>query len=169
MRVIQLKKVGIQAFLFGKMDKKDFIIPPFVAFYIYILLGSTFQWPIPGTELNCLQMMSILGIVLCLLGLLLFIYALISFGKNFRVGLDENHPGKLVTSGAFAISRNPIYVSFAFVLLGNFFIIPNWILLLYVVAGIWLLNRQIKREEESLQSIFGAEYKEYCWKVRRFL
>lgn len=169
MRTIQLKKLGIRAFLFGKMDKKDFLIPPFVILYIYILLGSSFQWPVLGTQLYRSQAMSIIGVVFCLLGLLFFGYALISFGKSFRVGLDENHPGELVTSGAFAISRNPIYVSFILVFIGIFFIIPNWILLVYVLAGTCLIYRQIKLEEKSLRSIYGGAYEEYCGKVRRFL
>jgi protein-S-isoprenylcysteine O-methyltransferase Ste14 len=33
-----------------------------------------------------------------------------SFGTSFRVGIDVEHPDKLVTTGIFAVSRNPIYV-----------------------------------------------------------
>lgn len=107
--------------------------------------------------------------VLCIAGILLFVYALISFGKSFRVGLDEDHPGELVTTGAFSISRNPIYAAFGLVLTGVFLIIPNWILLIYVLIGIWLLNRQILLEEKSLKKVYGEKYVEYCRRVRRFL
>jgi hypothetical protein len=41
-----------------------------------------------------------------------FAVTLKSFGDSFRVGIDEKKPDKLVTSGMFAISRNPIYVCF---------------------------------------------------------
>jgi hypothetical protein len=36
--------------------------------------------------------------------------SLVSFGKSFRVGIDIDYPDKLVTSGVFAITRNPICV-----------------------------------------------------------
>jgi protein-S-isoprenylcysteine O-methyltransferase Ste14 len=94
---------------------------------------------------------------------------LISFGKSFRVGIDEEQPGALITTGVFAISRNPIYTAFGLVLLGIFLIYANWILLLYLIAGFWLFNRQVLREEDSLKKIYGDEYIEYCKKVRRYL
>ena len=67
------------------------------------------------------------------------------------MGIDEEKPGELITTGAFALSRNPIYTAFGMVLIGNFLIIPNWIMFLYVIAGFWLFNRQIRLEEESLK------------------
>ena len=60
-----------------------------------------------------------------MLGLIFSFYSLVSFGKSFRVGIDEEHPGSLVTTGAFAISRNPIYTSFGAILIGIFLIFPK--------------------------------------------
>ena len=40
--------------------------------------------------------------------------------RSFRVGIDNEHPDKLVTTGVFAYSRNPIYVGFIALLLGQF-------------------------------------------------
>lgn len=110
-----------------------------------------------------------IGAALCMLGLMLFVWSLISFGESFRVGIDEEKPGKLVTTGAFAISLNPIYTAFGMVLAGIFLILPNFILLLYTFAGFWLFNRQVKLEEASLRKIYGKEYEEYCKKVSRYL
>jgi protein-S-isoprenylcysteine O-methyltransferase Ste14 len=168
-RVVLLNKLGIKAFKFGEMNKKDFIIPPFALLFFYIVTASAFSLPVLGTTLFASELTSWVGVVICLLGLLLFLFSLISFGKSFRVGLDEDHPGPLVTSGAFAISRNPIYTAFGTVLLGIFMIFPNWIILIYLVAGIWLFNRQVRQEEGSLRKIYGGEYEEYCRRVRRYL
>lgn len=168
-RVALMRKLGIDAFRFGKMDKKDFLIPPFALLLFYIVFAGAFGWPAPGAELFKSGIAGWAGAALCAAGLVLFLSALISFGRSFRVGIDEEHPGALVTSGVFAFSRNPIYTAFGCILLGIFLILPNWILLLYLTAGFWLFNRQVLLEEASLKKIYGKEYMEYCKKVRRYL
>jgi protein-S-isoprenylcysteine O-methyltransferase Ste14 len=94
--------------------------------------------------------------------------SLVSFGQSFRIGIDQDHPDKLITTGVFAYSRNPIYVAFAFILLGQFLIFSNWILLVYLAAAIWLFHRQVLREEGYLQKHYGTEYTKYCRRVRRY-
>jgi protein-S-isoprenylcysteine O-methyltransferase Ste14 len=168
-RTFQLKRLGIKAIQFGGKDKKDFLILPFAFLLFYMVFASAFGLPETGGELFNHEFTGWIGVAVCIIGILLFIYALISFGKSFRVGLDEDHPGELVTTGAFSISRNPIYTAFGLVLIGIFLIIPNWIILIYVFAGIWLFNRQIILEEQSLKEIYGEKYAAYCKKVRRFL
>ena len=75
--------------------------------------------------------------------------SLISFGRSFRVGIDVDRPDKLVTTGIFAWSRNPIYVALFLVLAGQFLVFPNWVPLVYLFAGTWLFHRQVLREESS--------------------
>jgi protein-S-isoprenylcysteine O-methyltransferase Ste14 len=108
-------------------------------------------------------------VLFCAAGLLFLLWSLISFGKSFRVGIDTEHPDKLITTGVFAFSRNPIYVAFASILLGQFLIFSNWIVLIYLCAGIWLFHRQVLREEDYLKKHYGKEYLEYCNRVRRYL
>ena len=168
-RAVIMRRKGIKAIRFGEMDKKDFLIPPFALVYFYIILSNTLNLPQFGFKLFDSEILSWLGVTLCVFGLLLFLSALISFGMSFRVGIDEDHPGPLVTSGAFAISRNPIYTAFALVLIGIFLIFQDALLLLYLIVGLWLFNRQVLREEASLKKIYGEEYMKYCKKVRRYL
>ena len=97
------------------------------------------------------------------------LWSLVSFGTSFRVGIDVEHPDRLVTTGAFAHSRNPIYVAFASVLVGEFLIFLNWVLLAYLIAGFWLFNRQVTREESYLATHYGQEFSEYRDRVRRYL
>ncbi|MBZ6488440.1 methyltransferase family protein (plasmid) [Priestia aryabhattai] len=168
-RAKQLGKKGIKAFKFGELDKKDFFIIPFALLFFYLIFSSVFDLPELGTKLFSKEVFSWIGVGLCTMGLVLFSLSIISFGKSFRVGIDEEKPGKLITTGVFAISRNPIYTAFGFVLIGIFLILPNWILLLYVFTGIWLFNRQVQLEEKSLKKIYGEEYEAYCKKVRKYL
>jgi len=168
-RVWLIKKRGIKAVHFGNMDKKDFLIPPFALFYFYIVFAATFNFPAVSTkEFFHSDVISWVGVLFCLAGLGLFLWSLVSFGQSFRVGIDINHPNRLITTGIFAFSRNPIYVALAFILIGQFLIFSNWILLAYIGAAIWLFHRQILREEEYLKKHYGQEYSEYCHQVRRY-
>ena len=154
---------------FGKIDKTDFLIPPFALFYFYLVFTNAFNLPsVSKQEFFHSEILSGVGVFFCLAGLLLLLWSLVSFGRSFRVGIDTEHPDKLITNGVFAFSRNPIYVAFALILLGQFLIFPNWILLVYLGAGIWLFHRQVVREEEYLKQHYGKEYLEYRNRVRRY-
>ena len=98
----------------------------------------------------------------------MLLFSLISFGNSFRVGIDTENPDKLITTGIFSFSRNPIYVAFGFVLFGQFLIFSNWILLIYLGAAVWLFHRQVLREEDFLKAHYGGEFSEYCDRVRRY-
>jgi protein-S-isoprenylcysteine O-methyltransferase Ste14 len=169
-RVIMLRRRGIQAMYFANLDKKDFLIPPFVLFYFYLVFANAFHWPTVSTqEFFQSEILAWIGVLFCLAGLILVGWSLVSFGQSFRVGIDTEHPDKLITTGIFAFSRNPIYTAFALVLLGQFLIFPNWIILLYTFGGIWLFHRQVLREEDYLKEHYGQEYLDYSKRVRRYL
>ncbi len=168
-RATMMKRAGIKAMNFGKIDKTDFIIPPFAFFYFYLVFAAAFSFPTISTQTFFQSdVISWIGVFFCLTGLLLFLLSLISFGNSFRVGIDENNPDKLITTGIFSISRNPIYVAFGFVMLGQFLVFSNWILLIYLGAAIWLFHRQILREEEFLVKHYGQEFVAYCNQVKRY-
>lgn len=169
-RVFMMRRRGVEAMHFGKIDKTDFLIPPFALFYFYTVFAAAFGFPtVSKQEFFHSEGISWIGVFFCLAGLLLLLWSLVSFGQSFRVGIDTEHPDKLITTGIFAFSRNPIYVAFALILLGQFLIFSNWILLVYLVAGTWLFHRQVLREEDYLKKHYGQEYLEYCNRVRRYL
>ena len=169
-RVVLMRRKGIRAMKFGSIDRKDFLVPPFVLFYFYVVFAAAFHFPtVSRQEFFHSGTLSWVGVLLCLVGLFLLFLSLVSFGRSFRVGIDPDEPDKLVTTGIFAVSRNPIYVAFGFVLLGQFLVFSNWILLVYIIAAAWLIDRQVVREEEYLRSHYGRQYSEYCDRVRRYL
>ena len=169
-RVLLMKRQGIKAMKFGNIDKKDFLIPPFALFYFYVIFAKVLPLPaLTRQEFFRSDVSTWIGVAFCTGGLGLLLWSLISFGRSFRVGIDTDRPDRIVTSGIFAVSRNPIYVAFASVLLGQFLIFPNWILLLYMGAATWLFHRQVLREEDYLKKHYGDEYAHYCRRVRRYL
>ncbi len=165
-----MRRQGIEVLNFGKIDKTDFLIPPFALFYFYTVFAAAFGLPLVSTqEFFHSDAIRWVGVFFCVAGLLLLLWSLVSFGQSFRVGIDADHPDKLITTGIFAFARNPIYVAFAVVLVGQFLIFSNWILLIYLGAAVWLFHRQVLREEDYLKKHYGQEYVEYCSRVRRYL
>ena len=155
---------------FGEIDKKDFLIPPFAFFYFYVVFAAAFHFPgVSRQEFFRSALVSWVGVLFCIAGLSVLFISLISFGKSFQIGIDPDEPDKLVITAIFGLSRNPIYVAFGLVLLGEFLAFPNWILLVYPVAAGWLIHRQVLREEDSLQAHYGQSYSEYCQRVRRYV
>jgi len=111
----------------------------------------------------------LLGVTLVTLGLVIFIFAFVSFGDSWRVGIDVRSPGALVTTGIFAASRNPIYVFLDLWFFGIFLINGTLIFLLFAVAAVALLHWQIRREEDFLLRLYGQPYQDYRAKTGRYV
>lgn len=169
-RIAILRRRDVTAMKFGATDKTDFFIPPFALFYLYLIFAHAFGWPTPSyTQLLSETWPAWLGVFFCAIGAGLMLGSLVSFGTSFRVGIDTEQPDKLITTGVFAITRNPIYVAFGFVLAGEFLIQPTWVMLAYMVAGFALFHRQVLREEAFLRERYGADFQAYAARVRRYL
>jgi protein-S-isoprenylcysteine O-methyltransferase Ste14 len=168
-RVFILKRQGIKAMRFGATHGTDFLILPFVLFYFYVIFAAAFGWPAVTREFLESGIVAWIGALSCLAALLLVFWSLVSFRQSFRIGIDTERPDDLITEGAFAFSRNPIYVAFIAMAVGQFLISPNWITLIYTGAAAWLIHRQVLREEEYLRSHYGTAFAAYCGRVRRYL
>jgi protein-S-isoprenylcysteine O-methyltransferase Ste14 len=170
MRISLMRRQGINAMLFGKLDKKDFLIPPCAFIYFFQIIAGAFNLPVVSEQqFFDSETISWIGVLFCLTGLILCLLSIVSFGSSFRVGIDVNNPDMLVTTGVFTITRNPIYVALWIVLFGQFLVFPNWILLLYLGAATWLFHRQVLLEEAFMKEHYGQEYSEYCAHVRRYI
>src|SRR4026208_33662 len=112
-RVFLMRRAGIKAMHFGSTDKTDVLIPPFALFYFYTVFAAALNLPAVSTlEFFHSEAISWAGVFLCFAGLTLLLLTLVSFGKGFRVGIDVDRADKLITTGTFGFSRNPIYVAF---------------------------------------------------------
>lgn len=167
-KIFLLRRQGIQAMKFGRTDQTDFIIPPFALFYFYVVFAGAFNWPTFGREFFRSAAVAWVGVVLCLAGLLLLLWSIISFRQSFRVGIDADQPDRLITDGVFAFSRNPIYCAFATILIGQFLIQPTWITVIYLLGAAALFHRQVLREEVYLRRHYGQAFSDYCDRVRRY-
>ena len=76
----------------------------------------------------------------------------------------------LVTTGANSVSRNPMYVGLAGLLVANSVRLGSWKALLPAAAFTIVVDRlQIAAEESALLSNFGADYEAYRAAVPRWL
>jgi protein-S-isoprenylcysteine O-methyltransferase Ste14 len=169
-RTLILKRRGITAMNFAKTDKSDFLILPFAFFYVYSIFAAAFSLPfISRQQFFHSEIISWIGVFFCLVGAVLLWLSIAAFGDSFRVGIDTELAGKLITNGIFSFTRNPIYVGFGFFIIGQFLVFSNWILLVYITASFWLFHRQVIREEDYLKKHYGKEYFEYYQQVRRYI
>ncbi len=103
------------------------------------------------------------GYVLLVPGIILWGTAVIQLLTGFS-------QGKLVTTGAYGVVRNPIYSSV------TFFVLPATALLtltwVYLIASVFLyvgVMMFIGKEEEQLRQAFGKEYEDYMARVDRMV
>jgi protein-S-isoprenylcysteine O-methyltransferase Ste14 len=83
---------------------------------------------------------------------------------------QPDHASVLVTTGANSISRNPMYVGMAGLLVANAIWRGSWVALAPVAGFIVLLDRlQIRAEESALLGKFGTEYEAYRLAAPRWL
>ncbi|TIH19210.1 isoprenylcysteine carboxylmethyltransferase family protein [Marinifilum sp. JC120] len=79
-------------------------------------------------------------------------------------------PDKLVISGPFKISRNPMYVGMVAAMLGTTLVAATYVGMAFLILFIMIVATvYIPFEEGRMIAVFGEEYEEYCLKVRRWL
>ena len=171
-RAVMLRQRGIHAIVFGQNDKSDFLLVPLVLSIAYTALAGAFRLPIWGVLVRPFWNSAApgwVGLILSAAAIIGIGLTLASFGASFRVGIDENKPDKLVTSGMFAISRNPIYVCFLMFFAGLFLVHRNIVMAVAIALFALVIHRQVMREERFLAAHYGAEYEDYRKIVRRYL
>jgi protein-S-isoprenylcysteine O-methyltransferase Ste14 len=111
------------------------------------------------------------------LGFPLIVVGLVLGGAAFKAQhqagtpVDPHQPTRaLVKSGPYRITRNPIYLSFAFLISGAALIMNTFWTLPLVPGVLAILDRgMVRREEDYLEEKFGEDYAEYKHKVPRWL
>jgi protein-S-isoprenylcysteine O-methyltransferase Ste14 len=132
--------------------------------YLFLSYGLAFL----PTQIGILE---ILACILIIVGLCLFIWVIfahLKFGEGTPAPFRP--PKKIVASGAYRFSRNPMYVGALIVLIGEALLFNAPWMLLFVAFLFLIFTVYIKIEEEPrLIARFGDSYKTYLKKVPRWL
>ena len=112
-----------------------------------------------------------------MVGLIGFIVSLIFFFSGFNLFKSYNEnpiptsdTNRLIKTGIFAYTRNPIYLALVLFQFSMFLVFEN---VMYILSSlglfIWLNNYVIKAEEDYLKNKFRDEFDSYCGAVKRWL
>ena len=110
------------------------------------------------------------GVGLFALGLTAVVVSQEAMKRSWRIGIDEADATELVTTGPFALVRNPIFTGLVTVQAGLALLVPSALAL----AGVALLFVSVEVqarlvEEPHLLRTHGAAYESYASRVGRFV
>lgn len=110
------------------------------------------------------------GVVMTAAGVTAFVVSVLQMKDNWRAGVQREEKTELVTTGIYAISRNPAFLGFDLIYVGILVSFFNWYLCVVTILALVLFHLQIVNvEEEFLVETFGEEYIRYRRKVFRYL
>jgi protein-S-isoprenylcysteine O-methyltransferase Ste14 len=141
-----------------------FGVPLLVAVGLQLAVPISF----PGGGLRWITIPA--GVVLAFAGIILVSLARREFTR-YRQPTDPGYPtSRIITTGVFSISRNPLYLGGVCVLAG-IALAANlpWILVLLLPALVICQTVLIAPEERYLAARFGEEYLTYAAAVRRWI
>jgi protein-S-isoprenylcysteine O-methyltransferase Ste14 len=118
-----------------------------------------------------LRLYHYMGTILFLIGLIIMLSCIIRFATKGQGTLSPADPTKrLVVTGLYRFSRNPMYIGVMLILIGETVFTQSASLLIYSLFIFLLFNIFILvHEEPRLKRVFGEEYTEYQQKARRWI
>jgi len=146
-----------------------FKIPP--PLLVLILIISNY-FSSKKIDLIFLPNQNLISLIILLIGLVILINTILKFIK-FKTTIDPikfKKVNKLITSGIYKYSRNPMYLCLLMVVISSsIFFLNVFSITTPFIFYYWINRFQIKREENFLTKKFGKEYLLYKTKTRRWI
>jgi protein-S-isoprenylcysteine O-methyltransferase Ste14 len=144
------------------------LIPP-VLFAICLGLMFLLRWVCP-IAIFLHPPLTYLGFVLLAAGVTLPIVGARQFKKAGTTHKPFHEAKKLVTTGLYRHTRNPMYLGLVLLLTGSWLLMAALSALIPVLFFIVIADRwYIRGEEKMLARKFGPQFQEYKSKTRRWL
>ncbi|MEH2489639.1 methyltransferase family protein [Bradyrhizobium sp. AZCC 2230] len=145
-------------------------LPPPIWTLIYILLSAALSWWLGWLEFPGLPLPP-LGIALVVIAFVSPVWAFVLFQRE-GTEIEPTSPTnrKLVTSGPYRFTRNPMYLGLVLLALGIAVWVGAWPMFIAPVAVFATANWvHIPFEEAKMRRQFGAAYDDYVARVRRWV
>jgi len=104
----------------------------------------------------------ILGIFFFLMGITIRLLAFKEMNNPYKID-------RLVTSGVYSKTRNPVYLAYICIIIAVAFLTMRLLSFAWVFGSILVFYWVAKKEEDDLEKIFGEEYVIYKQTVPLFL
>ena len=142
--------------------------PPF--WYALAVLGGVLldrRWPLP---IVAGRLTTLAGVVFVLGWMALAVVSIGRFRRSKTSIVPIRPADALVLSGPYRYTRNPMYVSLAFLTIGCGLLLGTWWPMVLLVPTLGIVQQfVILPEERYLRRRFGTAYEAYAQRVRRWL
>lgn len=148
----------------------DVKFPPPILFTLPLGLAWGIDRLVPTPRLPDVPWLAALGALMAVGGFALVLWGIRTFNR-FRTAVYPNRAAKrVVDTGPFAFTRNPMYVGMTVFYLGFVLLLTSYTalaLLPLVLVALWRFV--IRKEERHLLQKFPEAYAAYCARVPRWL
>jgi protein-S-isoprenylcysteine O-methyltransferase Ste14 len=150
-------------------DNPNVVAPPPLIALAAIVIGFVLEyvWPMPLPEREARLF---IGIATFALGFALFAWALATF-RSAGTSVETRKPSTtVVVAGPYRLTRNPIYLGMALGIVGVGIAAGSvWVFAMTLPFLAVIDHGVISHEERYLEAKFGAPYRAYRERVRRWV
>lgn len=135
----------------------------------YVLYLNQIPLQFPSGPLD--KIFILLGLALYIIGFIIAVWARLTMKEKWAPAgerHDLKRQSKIITSGPFKYSRNPIYLGQLLFYLGACLALRSYYIIFLVIPFFYFL-KTIIREEGFLEKHFGKDYLNYKRKTPRFI
>jgi protein-S-isoprenylcysteine O-methyltransferase Ste14 len=145
---------------------------PVRTFVLYPMLALVWELVLHRGNLTLAPLLTSIGLVLMLIGYLLY-----RLSTAYRVKHSGGGPGevwrvppeRLITSGPYGYTRNPVYAGHLLFLVGLTVALKSELAAIILIVTAVLLHLRVLRDEQRLTELFGQPYVEYKDTVKRWI
>ena len=144
---------------------------PWVYVLTYLIaLIPQFIFPVHIHSEKVVLIIRLAGTALFIIGLLIAAWSLLIFRKARTTTTPGEKSAKLIRTGPYRVTRNPMYISLLLAYTGEAgFLVHVWPVIFLPLIFSYVNFIVIPVEEERLKADYGEDYLKFCEEVPRWL